>query len=177
MARNEAQIADIIVCSAYIVLLTSDERFTRNEIAAFAPLSFLPGSIDADHYDEANSPPDCSAPSSFYGVLIRISLPHNRERYSHLHPIISHHPSGQIARPLTTRRSPFRFPKRLWVIRQVSHSGKPLCTTTAKKPSGFSTFVKLASGRRPLGTPSKVYPTSAHRSTTTNRDNRKSSTG
>ena len=127
---------------------------------------FFPVQSMSDHYDAANSPPDCYAPSPFAGVPIRISLPHNRERYSHLHPVISHLLPGQIARPQITRRRPPKLPNRLWVIRQVSHCGKPQCTATPKKPLGFSAFAKLASGLCPLGSPSKVYSTSAHRSPT-----------
>ena len=128
---------------------------------------FFPVQSMSDHYDAANSPPDCYAPSPFSGLSRGKSLPHNRERYSHLHPVISHLLPGQIAKPQITRRRPPKLPNRLWVIRQVSHCGKPQRTAAPKKPLGFSAFAKLASGLCPLGSPSKVYSTSAHRSPTT----------
>ncbi len=139
---------------------------------------FFPVQSMSDHYDVANSPPDCYAPSPFASVSRRISFPHNRERYSPLLPGIRHLLPGQIARPQITRRRTPKLLNRLWVIRQVSHCGKPLfslslkpClpqrTATPKKPLGFSASAKLASGLCPLGSPSKVYSTSAHRSPTT----------
>lgn len=127
---------------------------------------FFPVQSMSDHYDATNSPPDCSAPSPFASVSRRISFPYNRERYSPLHPSISHLLLGQITRPLITRRRPPKLLNRLWVIRQVSHCGKPQCTTTPKKSLGFSASAKLASGLCPLGSPSKDYSTSAHRSPT-----------
>ena len=138
---------------------------------------FFPVQSMSDHYDVANSPPDCYAPSPFASVSRRISFPHNRERYSPLPPGIRHLLPGQIARPQITRRRPPKLLNRLWVIRQVSHCGKPQRTAAPKKPLGFSASAKLASGLCPLGSPSKVCPTSAHRSRLPVTTNRKSSTG
>lgn len=154
-------------------------RFTRNEIAASQRFHFFPVRSMSDHSDAANSPLDCYAPSPFAGLSRRISLPQNRERYSPPHPSIRHLPSGQTARPQITRRRPPKLLNRLWVIRQVSHCGKPQfslplkpclpqCTAAPKKPLGFSASAKLASGSAPwnpgkglsdLCTPEHDYPT------------------
>lgn len=128
---------------------------------------FFPVRSMSDHYDAANSPLDCYAPSSFASVSRRISFPHNRERYSPLHPGIRHLPPGQIARPQITHHRPPKLPNRRRVIRQVSHCGKPQRTASPKKPLGFSASAKLASGLCPLGSPSKAYSASAHRSPST----------
>ena len=69
--------------------------------------------------------------------------------------VISHLLPGQIAKPQITRRRPPKLPNRLWVIRQVSHCGKPQCTAAPKKPLGFSASAKLASGLCPLGSPQR----------------------
>lgn len=94
-----------------------------------------------------------------------------------LHPSIRHLPSGQTARPQITRRRPPKLLNRLWVIRQVSHCGKPQRTAALKKPLGFSASAKLASWLRPLGTPTigfRPLDTGARR---TDFGHRKSSTG
>ena len=69
-----------------------------------------------------------------------------------LTPVISHLLPGQIARPQITRRRPPKLPNRLWVIRQVSHCGKP--QRTGSQPLGC--FLNLPEGLCPLGTPSEV---------------------
>ena len=127
---------------------------------------FFPVQSMSDHYDAANSPPDCYAPSSFDHHSSRTFLPYRKQCPSS-HLVISHLLAGQIARPQITRRRPPKLLNRLWVIRQVSHCGKPQRTASPKKPLGFSASAKLASGLCPLGSPSKVYSTSAHRSPTT----------
>ena len=137
---------------------------------------FFPVQSMSDHYDAANSPPDCYA-------HLRLTLVRSEHSFltgsnvPALTPVISHLLPGQIARPLITRRRPPKLPNRLWVIRQVSHCGKPQCTAAPKKPLGFSASVKLASGLCPLGSPSEVNSTSAHRSPPPDYRHRKSSTG
>ena len=61
-------------------------------------------------------------------------------------------PARSFAREGKTTNYPRRPPKllnRRWVIRQVSHCGKPQRTAAPKKPLGFSAFAKLASGALP----------------------------
>ena len=120
--------------------------------------------------------PDCFAPPSFAGSSSRIPFPSGTDIRA-LFTGIRHLPPGQIARPQITRRRPPKLLNRRWVIRQVSHCGKPQRTASPKKPLGFSAFAKLASGLCPLGSPSKVCPTSAHRSRLPDTYSRKSSTG
>lgn len=106
-----------------------------------------------DHYEGANSPPDSllllrlTSVRAGHSFLIGSNAPA-------LTPVISHLLPGKSQ----DHKSPLR------VIRQVSHCGKPQCTAAPEKPLGFSASAKLASGLCPLGTPSKVYSTSAHRS-------------
>ena len=109
---------------------------------------FFPVQSMSDHYDYANSPPDCSAPSSFDGMFNSNNASQGNH-HSHFTTVIRHLLPGQIARPQITRHRPPKLRNRFWVIRQVSHCGKPQRTASPKKPFGFSAFAKLASGTSP----------------------------
>ena len=92
----------------------------------------------SDHYDAANSPPDCYA-------HLRLTLVRSEHSFltgsnvPALTPVISHLLPGQIAKPQITRRPP-KLRNQLWVIRQVSHCGKPQRTASPKKAFGLFRF-------------------------------------
>ena len=159
-------VSAILLCEEY--LNSAALPFGQGDLSEIKSLAthrfyFFPVQSMSDHYDAANSPPDCYA-------HLRLTLVRSEHSFltgsnvPALTPVISHLLPGQIARPLITRCRPPKLPNRLWVIRQVSHCGKPQCTAAPKKPLGFSASAKLASGLCPLGSPSEVYSTSAHRS-------------